>query len=472
MGISQDLISSKTARSTKMRVAAIVVLCFVAFSNANTFDELVKEELKAAFEKQEVGAYWCNGPYSTLCKNSDTCCESKDEAGKFTCCPSTHTCGSNGACVAKVAENVGAYWCNGPYSTLCMNPEACCESKDEAGKFTCCPRDTHECSANGACVAKVTQNVGAYMCAGPHSKICKNTEECCESKDQAGEFTCCPRSTHECGAEGVCVEKVTKNLGAYLCAGPYSKICKNTEECCESKDQAGEFTCCPRSTHECGAEGVCVEKVTETVGAYWCNGPYSTLCKNSDKCCESKDEAGKFTCCPSTHTCGTNGACEPKAKETVAAYWCNGPYSTLCMNQEACCESKDEAGKFTCCPKETHQCSANGACVAKVTENVGAYMCAGPHSKICKNTELCCESKNQAGEFTCCPRSTHECGSEGVCVEKATVRSPGHYKCNILQINSIECAANERCCQSPTHPDTYTCCGPNSYCSAGQCVVL
>merc|ERR1712012_197568 len=36
-------------------------------------------------------------------------------------------------------------------------------------------------------------------------------------------------------------------------------------------------------------------------------------------------------------------------------------------------------------------------------ENVGAYMCAGLHSKICGKVQKCCERVNEApGDFICC----------------------------------------------------------------------
>merc|ERR1712156_4144 len=100
------------------------------------------------------------------------------------------------------------------------------------------------CAANGKCESKAKQTVGAFLCAGPHSKVCKNSESCCQSKDNSGEFTCCP-STHMCGVNGKCEPKAKETVGAFLCAGPHSKVCKNSESCCQSKDKSEDQDHCP-----------------------------------------------------------------------------------------------------------------------------------------------------------------------------------------------------------------------------------
>merc|ERR1711934_1312455 len=51
---------------------------------------------------------------------------------------------------------------------------------------------------------------------------------------------------------------------------------------------------------------------TQEVGAYLCNGPYSQICANYEKCCETKYEApGKYMCCARNNICtyfnGENG---------------------------------------------------------------------------------------------------------------------------------------------------------------------
>jgi len=291
-----------------------------------------------------------------------------------------------------------------------------------------------------------SNEIGAILCnGGPNTKICLNSETCCETKyEAAGEYMCCARDT-SC---------------SYF----------------EDKNGGGKTCCCPDG-HECQADGSCAPKKVE-VTAYWCDGPYSALCHNDEECCETKHESpgdflccaknttcsyfndvnggGKTCCCPDGHECQADGSCSPK--QEVTAFYCDGPYSQLCMNSDTCCETKFEAaGEFMCCAHDTtcsyfndkngggktcccpdgHECQADGSCAPK--QEVSAYMCNGLYTKICHNSETCCETKYEAiGEYICCAHDTtcsyfndkngggktcccpdgHECQADGSCAPK------------------------------------------------------